>query len=199
MALEVDGKIWQKWFRNKKNMNISKTFHAIHAQMSTIMRLTSEHIVLKYEVNCTVPFWDIVKKRKSTSWRQLQAAWHLADNLRYPHLSLTLYMARAYKGDSLLYLMTSVEISGEKGVLEIALYSNIWWLHSYGPWDKSKNPCPLRDCVIPNSATNRAPEISRPAALWFLNPYGHLIGDYAIFQWAWVLAIICHGVPKILQ
>ncbi len=57
LALEVDEKI--QWLRNKKkhgseirkNMNISKSNHAIYVQISTSMHLISDHIVSKYKVN----------------------------------------------------------------------------------------------------------------------------------------------------
>ena len=34
-----------------QNVNTSKTIHAIYAQPGTILRLTSDHIVLKYEAD----------------------------------------------------------------------------------------------------------------------------------------------------
>ena len=37
-----------------QNVNISKTIDAIHAQPGTIFQLISDHIVLKYEADCTV-------------------------------------------------------------------------------------------------------------------------------------------------
>ena len=72
----------------RENMNISETIHAIHAQMSTILCSTSEHIVLKYEVNHTVTFWDTAKKQNPRVGRQFWGVWHLAENLRYPPVSL---------------------------------------------------------------------------------------------------------------
>ena len=40
---------------------ISKTNYAIWVQIGTNLWLTSDHIMLKYEVNRTVTFWDIAK------------------------------------------------------------------------------------------------------------------------------------------
>ena len=84
--------------------------------------------------------------------------------------------------------MTSVKTSGEKGVLGIALFLNTQ--QPSFPWDKSKNPYLSRNSVIPKEATAGAPETRRPVASWFQGPDGCLIGNYAISQWVWVLAIL---------
>ena len=49
-------------------MNISKTVHAIDAQSSTNLRLTNDHIVLKYEGNCT----DFLRYCKIAKFRDLK-------------------------------------------------------------------------------------------------------------------------------
>ncbi len=53
----------------------------------------------------------------------------------------------------MVYRMTSVEISGERGCWKMCDSSTISDPHSYRPWDKSKNPYPLRNPIIPNKAT----------------------------------------------
>ena len=58
-----------------------------------------------------------------------------------------------------------------------------------GSLDKSKNPYPLRNRIIPNEATAGTPETTQPAASWFLGPDSCLVGNYAICQWVWALAI----------
>ena len=54
----------------------------------------------------------------------------------------------------------------------------------------SKNPYPLRKCIIPNTATARVPGMTGPVASWFLGPNGCLIRNYVISQWVWVFAFI---------
>ncbi len=61
--------------------------------------------------------------------------------------------------------------------------------HSYGSWHKSKNAYPLRNNIIPNEATARAPETIWPVASWCLGSDSCLVGNNVIFQWVWVLAI----------
>ena len=51
------------------------------------------------------------------------------------------------------YTMTSVKISGEKGCWEMCNFSTPSEPHSNELWNKSKNPYPLRNRIIPNSAT----------------------------------------------
>ena len=46
----------------RKNMNISRTIHAIYAQIGRILVPTSEHIVLIYGVNRMVTFRNNAKK-----------------------------------------------------------------------------------------------------------------------------------------
>ncbi len=55
-------------------------------------------------------------------------------------------------------------------------------LISMGHGDKCKNPYPLRNHIILNLATARAPENIRPQATWLLGPDSYLIGNYAISQ-----------------
>ncbi len=89
--------------------------------------------------------------------------------------------------------MTSVKISEEMGCWEMRNFSTS--SHPYSHWscDKSKNPCLLRNCIIPKFATTEAPATTHPVASWFLDPNGCLTGKYAICQWAWVLAIFHHN------
>ncbi len=68
--------------------------------------------------------------------------------------------------------------------------------HPCGPWDKSTNPYPSRNRIIPTLATTGAPGTTQPAASWFLGPDGCFVGNYVISQRVWVLAILfllCHG------
>ena len=64
--------------------------------------------------------------------------------------------------------------------------------HSQGSWDKSKNPYPLRNHIIPDLTTGVAPTTTWPAALWLLCPISCLVGNYAMSQWEWILAIVCN-------
>ena len=62
--------------------------------------------------------------------------------------------------------------------------------HSHMSWDKCENPYPLRNCMIPNSATAGAPRTTWPVALWLLGPDSCLVWNHAISQWVWALATI---------
>ncbi len=62
--------------------------------------------------------------------------------------------------------------------------------HSHGSWDKSKDPCPLRNSIIPYLTTTGAPGTTRPQADWFLGPSSCLVVNYAVSQQVWVLAIL---------
>ena len=52
-----------------------------------------------------------------------------------------------------LYPMTSIKTSGEKGCWDLHDFSTPINHHSHVSWDESKNPYPLRNHIIPNSAT----------------------------------------------
>ncbi len=95
------------------------------------------------------------------------------------------------------YPMTSVKISGERGCWEMRDFPTPCDPHSQGSWDKSKNPWyPSRNCTIPNEATARAIGTTRPVASWFLGPNSCLIGNHAISQQAWVLAVKFCTTPQ---
>ena len=87
--------------------------------------------------------------------------------------------------------MTSVEISGE-GVLGITRFPNAQ--QPSFTWDKSKNPFPLKNYTSTNLAIIRGPGTTWLVASWFLVPGGYRVGNYAIFQWVWVLAIQSHPI-----
>ncbi len=57
------------------------------------------------------------------------------------------------------------------------------------PWDKCKNPYPLRNCITCNEATARAPGTTRSVVSWCLGSKSHVVGNYVISEWVWVLAI----------
>ena len=88
------------------------------------------------------------------------------------------------------YPITSVVISEKRGRSELHDFPTPNDLHSLGSWDKSKNPYPLGNCIIPNSATAGAQGTTQPATSWLLDASGCLIGNYTISQWVWVIAII---------
>ena len=89
------------------------------------------------------------------------------------------------------YPMNSVKTGGEKGCWELHDFPTSSDPHSHGSWDKSKNPYPLGNCIIPNSATTGAPGTMRPVVcglmvagasavvefgiMRFLNRYGFLL------------------------
>ena len=64
-----------------------------------------------------------------------------------------------------------------------------------GSWDKSKNPYPLTNHIIPNLTTVEGAGITQPVASWFLDPNAGLVRNYAISQWVWVLAIMSIDHP----
>ena len=66
--------------------------------------------------------------------------------------------------------MTSVKISEDGGCRKMRNFPTPSDPHFYGSWDKSKNPYPLRNCIIPNSATAGDPGTIQPAAEMFLGP-----------------------------
>ena len=86
--------------------------------------------------------------------------------------------------------MTSVEIIGERGCWEMPNFPTPSDPHSHRSADKNKNPYPLRNCKIPNLATTGAPGTTHSAASWFLDPDSFGVGNYVIFQWVRVLAIL---------
>ncbi len=73
-----------------------------------------------------------------------------------------------------------------KGMLRIVQFPNTYiGTHSYGSWDKSKNPYPLKIHIIPKAAMS--------GASWFLGHDRCPIWNYLISQWAWVLCIRSSG------
>ncbi len=58
--------------------------------------------------------------------------------------------------------------------------------------DFSKKPYPLRNCIILNETAGgvHKPRGHSPAASWFMDHLGCLVGNYVISQWDWVFAFI---------
>ena len=67
-------------------------------------------------------------------------------------------------------------------------------LHSHGSWDKTKNPYAFRTCIIPNEVTIRGPGTTWHVASWFLDNNTCLVGNHAISQQVWVLALISQHI-----
>ena len=68
------------------------------------------------------------------------------------------------------YPVTSVKTNVEKGCWEMCHFSTLSDPHSHGSWDKSKNPYPLRNCIILKLATAEAPGTTMPEDSWFFGP-----------------------------
>ena len=62
--------------------------------------------------------------------------------------------------------------------------------HAFGPWDKSKSPYPMRNRIIPNSATIGGPGTDLHVVSWFLVPNHCPVGNYVISELVWVLPIV---------
>ena len=75
-------------------------------------------------------------------------------------------------------------------MLGVAQFPTINDSHSHGSWNKRKNPCPLKNHIIPNLAIARAPGTTQPVALWILGPDGCLVRNYLFSHWVWILAIV---------
>ena len=85
----------------------------------------------------------------------------------------------------IIYLMTSVEISRDRGCSEMRDFRDFpppRDHHSHGSWDKSKNPYPWRNCIIPIKVTVGAqePQGHRPSGSW--GPRGCLILEWCDFS-----------------
>ena len=93
------------------------------------------------------------------------------------------------------YLMTCVRGSGGGGCWEFLDFPTPGDLIPMGHGIKRES-YPLRNLIIPNEGTIKAPGTTRPVTLWFLDPGACCIGNYGISQWAWVHASLSNSVGR---
>ena len=89
----------------------------------------------------------------------------------------------------LFHPLTIVEMSRKKGFWELCNFLIANDPHSNRSLDRIKNSYPLRNHTIPNSAATRVRASTWSVDLWFPDPEGFLIGNYAICQQVWILPI----------
>ena len=82
-----------------------------------------------------------------------------------------------------------------KGMLAIAWFPTPSDTQTHGSWHKIKNPYQLRNHIIPNVGTIKAPGTSWPVASWLLVPTEVLLGIVAFS----ISMGSCYGNPQLLK